>query len=190
MKFITKNFFRGVLFLLPITLTVYIGVTVFQKIDLLGRQILGPWIRGERLLTGIGFIVTIGFIVLVGYVSSLWLGASFFNWIERQFIRTPLMRGIYGTIRDTVHSFFGEKKFFSQAVLVDFPKLGYKKIGFVTQGSAAFIEGEQEKMVVYLPHSFQISGEMIVVSKEHVKFLDLPPETALKMIMSAGIAKS
>ena len=65
-----------------------------------------------------------------------------------------------------------------------------QRLGFVTQESSVLIEGEKEKMIVYLPHSFQVSGEMIVVPKENVKFLSLPPETALKMIMSAGIVKS
>ena len=190
MRFITRNFFKGILFLLPITLTLYICYSVFIKVDHLGQKILGPWITEGTILTGIGFIFTILFVVLVGYVSSFWLASSLFNWIEGQFVRSPLLKGLYGTIRDTVHSFLGDKKFFSQSVLVQFPDRGYEKLGFVTQDPPTFIDQGEEKIVVYLPHSFQISGEMVVVPKTNVRYLDLPPEVALKLIMSAGIVKN
>src|SRR3989344_3171174 len=190
MKSLTQNFFKGILVLLPITLTAYLAYFLFTRIDRLGRVILSQWIVREDILTGLGFIFTILFIVLVGYISSFWATSAALKWIESQFVRTPLMKGVYGTIRDTVHSLFGEKKFFSQSVLVDFPALGYQRVGFVTQDPPTFFEGGEEKIVVYLPHSFQVSGEMIVIPKSRVKFLDLPPETALKLVMSAGIAKN
>jgi len=190
MKFLTHNFFKGLVVLLPITLTAYLAYFLFTRIDRLGRAVLSQWIVREDILTGLGFIITMAFIVLVGYVSSYWATSAALKWLESQFVRTPLMKGVYGTIRDTVHSFLGEKKFFSQCVLVDLPALGYKRVGFVTQDPPAFFEGGKEMIVVYLPHSFQVSGEMIVIPKSSVKFLDLPPETALKLIMSAGIAKN
>lgn len=190
-RFITKHFFQGILVLLPISLTVYISVNVFQAVDHLGRNVLGQWVPDpeSNLLTGFGFIATVLFIVLVGYFSSLWIGGHLFRWIETIFIRSPLIKTIYGLIRDTVHSIFGEKKFLSRVVLLDLPNLGYKRLGFVTQEPITFVDGEEEKIVVYMPHSFQVSGEMILISKKSVKFLDIPPEIALKLIMSAGIVK-
>lgn len=190
MKFLTKYFFQGILVLLPISLTIYISVIIFQKVDLLGKTVFGRWIPEGAMLTGIGFLGTIVFIFLVGYGSSLWLGAHILRWVENLLIRSPIIKGMYGLIRDTVHSIFGEKKFLSQAVLIDLPNLGYKRLGFVTQDPVTIVDGEQEKIVVYMPHSFQISGEMILVPKERVRFLNLPPEVALKIVMSAGIVKT
>ena len=94
MKFLSRNFFRGILFLAPISLTVYIAYVIFEKIDVLGRKVLGNWIEKEAMLTGIGFLFTILFIVLVGYLSSIWIADSFFKWVDRQFVRSPLARGI------------------------------------------------------------------------------------------------
>ena len=190
MRFVTRNFFKGILFLLPITLTLYICYSIFSKIDRLGQKILGEWITARPVLTGIGFLFTTLLIVLVGYTSSFWLTSSLFKWVENQFARSPLIKGLYVTIRETVNSFLGDKKFFSQSVLVRFPDRGYEKLGFVTQDPPTFIDRGEEKIVVYLPHSFQISGEMAVVLKTNVRYLDLPPETAFKLIMSAGIVKN
>ncbi|OGR82494.1 MAG: hypothetical protein A2902_05630 [Elusimicrobia bacterium RIFCSPLOWO2_01_FULL_64_13] len=190
MRALTRYFFQGVLLLLPITITIYLLVIVFQKVDAIGQVVLAQWVPEGALRTGFGFLGTVGFIILVGTISSHWLGAALFDWVERQFARSPIVRGMYGLIRETVHSVFGKKKILSQAVLVDLPKLGYKRVGFVTQDPVTFTDGEEEKIVVYMPHSFQISGEMIVVPKASVRFLNIPPETAFKMVMSAGIAKT
>ena len=189
MKFLTRNFFKGILLLLPITLTLYICYSIFLKIDHLGQKILGEWITAGPVLTGIGFLFTILLIVLIGYLSSFWLASSIFSWIEGQFSQSPLIKGLYSTIRETVNSFLGDKKFFSQSVLVRFPDRGYERLGFVTQDPPAFMDKGEEKIVVYLPHSFQISGEMVIVPKANVRYLDLAPEIALKLIMSAGIVK-
>lgn len=186
MKFLTKNFFRGILFLAPITLTIYIVYTVFQSVDRLGNQIFGAWM-GSKMLTGIGFLLTIALIILAGYLSSVWIGSTVFRWIEKLFRKSPFVRGIYSMIREILHFFWGDKKFFSKVVLVSFPAAGYKKIGFVTQ--EAFLGRDQNQVVVYLPNSFQIAGTMIIVPKENIEILDMKPEDALKLILSGGIVE-
>ena len=93
MRFITRNFLKGILFLLPITLTIYICYSLFLKIDHLGQKILGGWFTPGPILTGIGFIFTILLIVLIGYISSFWLASSIFRWIEGQFAQSPLIKG-------------------------------------------------------------------------------------------------
>src|SRR3989338_8692988 len=100
MKFLTKNFFRGILVLTPTALTLYILYTIFHTVDRLGDKLFGRWISEGPLLTGIGFFLTLFLIVVTGYVSSVWIGSAFFDWIEKQFIRSPFVKGIYVTIRD------------------------------------------------------------------------------------------
>lgn len=190
MRFFTQNFFKGILVLLPISLTAYISYIIFVKVDGLGRLILGQWITKDSFFLGIGFIFTVLLISLIGYLSSFWITSTLIGWMERQLIRSPIVKGIYGTIRDAVHSMFGEKKVFSQCVLIDLPALGYKRLGFVTQDQPTFFEGGKELIVVYMPHSFQVSGEMIIVPKSMVTPLDIPADVAVKLIMSAGISKS
>ena len=189
MKFIVKNFLRGILSIVPVFLTLYIVYAVFKWVDNLGKNAVGVWLGQGTLLTGIGFALTIALITTVGYLSSLWLGAAFMTWIEKSFAKSPLLTGIYCTIRDTLHSFLGEKRFFSQAVSVHFPNEGYRRIGFMTRESSPLRGGDQDQIVVYLPHSFQISGDMVIVPRKNVEFLDLPPEKVMKMILSGGIVK-
>lgn len=193
MSFITRNFFRGVLVLAPFILTAYIFYLVFTTIDQLGRRFIRIWMEGlldtpgELGITGAGFVLTFILLVLVGYLSSMWIGSPFLQWLERQFLTSKITRGIYGAIRGTLGAIFGEQKIFSKVVLVNFPNLEYQRIGFVTQDSPSFIQNGEELTVVYFPHSFQVSGNMVVVPKRNVQNLEISTETALKMIMSAGI---
>lgn len=189
MKFLTRHFFRGILFLAPITLTIYIIYTIFEKVDRMGHRVLGAWLGEGTFSRGAGFLLTIAIITAIGYLSSLWLGSVFLGWIEKQFIKSTFLKGIYGTIRETFNVLFGEKKFASRGVLVTFPELGYKKMGFVTQDSLSFLTDCDDRVAVYFPHSFQVSGELLIVPKKNVQFLDLPSTTLFKMILSGGIVK-
>ncbi len=189
MQILTRNFFRGVIFLAPIGLTVYIFYSVFRIVDKIGLKLFGHWLGDGALQFGAGFAFTLTLIVLMGYLSSLWFGAIFLDWIENQFLRSPVAKGIYTTIRQVLDSILGEEKIFHKVVLVRFPNLGFKRIGFITQESPLFAEKGSEDIIVYFPHSFQISGNMLVVPRSNVEEVKISPEAALKMIMSGGLAK-
>lgn len=190
MKVLTKNFFKGFLFLAPIILTGYVFYLVFSTVDSLGSRILGVWIGSEKVLTGLGFLFTLFLFTLTGYLSSIWIGVAFFNWIERELLTNHATRFIYGAIRDTFTAIFGSQNIFSKVVLVDFPGTGAKMVGFITQERPpSFIKEAEEYVLVYFPLSFQFAGYMLVVKKKNTQILDIPPQTALKMIMSAGIVQ-
>lgn len=190
MKFITKHFIQGIAVLLPVALTAYLFYVIFVAVDGLGTRILSVWISKRYIITGIGFFLTVFLVTCAGYASSIWIGSPVFRWIENQFRSSSITRVIYGAIRDTTSAIMGRDKILSKVVLVNFPNLGFKRIGFVTQESSDFADDGDESTLVYFPHSFQISGNILIVPKSNVKFLDISTEKALKTIMSAGIVKS
>ena len=59
MKSLTQNFFKGLVVLLPITLTAYLAYFLFTRIDRLGRVVLSQWIVREDILTGLGFCFSV-----------------------------------------------------------------------------------------------------------------------------------
>ena len=66
-------FFKGIVFLAPFALTIYVCVRVFTTIDgLLGIPI-----------PGVGFLVTVALITLFGYLAQGLLTRSVFGVIER-----------------------------------------------------------------------------------------------------------
>jgi uncharacterized membrane protein len=148
---------------------------------------LGLWVP-ERAVSGIGFLATLAIVFMAGYASSKWLGQSIYAWIQNTLLRSKLTRSIYGTIHHTLSAIFGDKKVFNQVAIIDFPQLGYKRIGFVTQETLGIPDLDKKGMVVvYCPHSFQVSGNMFIVPAKNIQLIDMPAETALKLIMSAGM---
>lgn len=82
----------------------------------------------------------------------------------------------------------GEKRKFNKPVLVKIrtqPEIF--QIGFKTQKELAQL-GHANKVAVYIPHSYAVSGMLMIVDKENVTPLDMDPADAMKMAVSGGIA--
>jgi uncharacterized membrane protein len=62
-KKLTNYFFQGLLFLVPLVVTVYVFYIVFQKID----GLLRIPIPGVGVIPGVGFLATILLIILIGF---------------------------------------------------------------------------------------------------------------------------
>jgi uncharacterized membrane protein len=163
---------------------------VFVAIDRLGKYFLGIWVEDSHAWTGIGFLIAVGLITGMGIVSSRRLVVWFFAWIERQLLGSRITSGVYSVIHDTFSAIFGQRRLLTKAALVDFPEMGYQRIGFVTQESLSSLAGSLEgKVAVYFPHSFQVSGNMLIVPAKNIRPLDLSADKVLKMIMSGGIVQ-
>ena len=82
----------------------------------------------------------------------------------------------------------GDKKKFTQAVLVTMDEVnGIHKLGFITQNDLQVL-GLQGKVAVYLPHSYNFSGNFYIVSRERVTLLNLPGADVMKFIVSGGVS--
>lgn len=100
MRQLFKYFLTGIASLTPVLLTITIVSWLFKVGDnLLGnyyRSLLGIDIPGLGLLT----IVII--VVLVGYFTTWYVGKAFWNTVDQLFNRLPLVKSIYGIIKETV----------------------------------------------------------------------------------------
>ncbi|MGK7395588.1 MAG: DUF502 domain-containing protein [Candidatus Cyclobacteriaceae bacterium M3_2C_046] len=173
-----KYFFRGLLFLVPLTLTIYI---IIVSIDWLDSLI-------PVKVPGLGLLIIIVTITFFGYLGSTLLVKPIFDALEKLIIKLPLANLIYTSLKDLMAAFVGDKKKFNQAVLVTMNgDFGVQKMGFITQEDLSLL-GLPGKVAVYLPHSYNFSGNLFVVPRENVIFLDLPSSDVMKFIVSGGVA--
>ena len=190
MKQILKNFLnyflQGLLYIAPITLTIWGVVAIFEFIDglLIGYldQIL------ERHIPGLGIIVLLISITLIGLLGSSILFRPFIAYFDQVFAKAPLVKIIYTSVKDLVSAFVGQKKRFTEPVMVKIGK-GYdlEKIGFVTNTDLGFLGIEGGKVAVYLPHSYAWSGNLFIVPAENVRPIDASSTEVMKFIISAGV---
>ena len=62
------------------------------------------------------------------------------------------------------------------------------KLGFVTQDTFQAVNVE-DRVAVYFPHSYNFSGELFVVPKRNVVYLDVPSSDVMKFVVSGGVSR-
>lgn len=178
MKKISQYFLRGLLFLVPLVVTLYVIYWVFVRID---RLLNLP-------VPGLGFVVTIVFITLVGFAASNFLTRNIVHLVDRMFARLPLVKMIYTAIKDLVNAFVGDKKSFNRPVQVVIDReSNIRVIGFATRDSLDSI-GIENSIAVYLPQSYNFAGNLIIVDREQVIPMSADPGEVMKLIVSGGVS--
>ena len=176
---IVTFFFRGLLIAVPLAITAYILVMSIKWID--GLFAL-PWPGA-----GLG-ILLVGLIVL-GYLASFFLTKPIFTYFERLLARIPFVNLLYSSLKDLVDAFVGEKKKFDKPVIVQLDEGGSVfKMGFVTREEGLEKHGLGNLVSVYLPHSYNFSGNHFLVPKTRIRELPLKGPDAMKFIVSAGVS--
>lgn len=171
-------FFRGLLILVPIVVTIYLIVVSLQWVDSLI----------PLDVPGLGLVIVLGIIVVFGYLASTIIARPIFDLMEDIIVSIPLISPIYSSTKDLLSAFVGDKKKFTQSVLVTMDAAnGIQKLGFITQEDLQLL-GLTDKVAVYLPHSYNFSGNFYIVPKEQVTLLDLPSSDVMKFIVSGGVS--
>lgn len=179
MRRLFRYFLNGLLIMAPITLTIYIIMAILNWLDDVFD--LG--------IPGLGILAMVVLLTLVGFIGSSFLVRPFLILTERVFNRTPIVRIIYSSLKDLFSAFVGDNQKFNRPVMVRvFEHEDIYRIGFVTQETMLAVQME-DKMAVYFPDSYNFSGELFVVPKASVTYLDLPSSEVMKFIVSGGVSK-
>ena len=187
MKTLISYMLRGLLLLAPIGVTLVIFVEMFVYLDDKVNDFLKLIL--DFRVRGLGIIALLFIILLIGFLSSTLVFRPLFIMIEHGIARAPLVNIIYTSLKDFVAAFFSDKKKFNQPVVVNIngnPE--FQKLGFITRDDLGFI-GLKDKVAVYLPHSYNFSGNLFVVDAKNVTPLDVPVAEFMKFIVSGGITE-
>lgn len=174
-----RSFLQGLILLSPIALTGYLLYYIFMSIDSLVPS----------MPRGIGFLIILFVVTVIGYLGTrFFVGKWLFDSFSYLMTHTPGVKYIYSSIRDVISSFVGDKKRFNKPVWVcvnEGPEIW--RIGFLTQDNMTNL-GMEGKVAVYLPHSYAISGWVIVVNRNLVKPVHtMTAGEAMKFAVSGGI---
>jgi len=187
MKRFLKYFLRGILVVVPIGVTIFILVYVFNGLYSLFNYLL-PFINIPLLRLIAGLLFTFGGIFLIGVFASNFIGKKLIGLLNRIFNTVPLVKMLYNAIRDLVEAFAGEKKKFDKPVLVTLGTSSYAKvIGFMTRESLDNL-GLKDHVAVYLPQSYNFAGNVLIFPKEAVTPLDIESSEVMTFIVSGGVA--
>jgi uncharacterized membrane protein len=185
---LVSYFLKGLLYTVPLALTVYIIYRLFLLIDGLIPVLLGDLIPINH--RGLGILLVIALVTGVGIMGSSFLAKPIKNYFTRLIDSVPLVKTIYSSIRDLMSAFVGEKKRFDRPVLVKTNKeSGMEKLGFITAEDLSSLGIGDEKIAVYLPHSYNFSGNLFIVPQENVTLLNVNSSEVMKFIVSGGVTE-
>ena len=191
-KHIKSKFLTGLFILIPLIVTVYIIyliISFFEPIVApIVRNILNKITGRELYIPGAGFILFIIITYITGVFASNYFGKMALARGERLLKRIPVVKSIYGSVKDMTDAFSSDKvKSFKEVVLVEYPFPGRYTIGFVTKR----IQIEEKLFCsVFIPTTPNpTSGYLILIKEEGLTFLDVPTDDALKYIISLGTAR-
>lgn len=180
MSKLANYFLNGLLIVAPITLTVYILVGIFMWLD--GLLNLNGY-------PGLGLLTMLVLITIVGFIARSFAVRPLLVLMERILHRTPLVSIIYSSLKDLFDAFVGDNQKFNRPVLVcinEQPKA--YRMGFATHDDLTALH-RPDLLAVYYPHSYNFSGELQLVPKESVTYIDLPSSEVMKFVVSGGVSK-
>ncbi len=191
-KHIKSKFFTGLFILIPLIVTIYIVYAIISFFE----PFVGPLVKNvflrlsghEIYIPGIGFILFVVITYVTGMIASNYFGKTALSHGERLLKRIPVVKSIYGSVKDMTEAFSSDKvKSFKEAVLVEFPFPGRYTIGFVTK--RVEMEGKPFCTVFVPPTPIPTAGFLIMVREEELKFLDISIDAAVKYVISLGTTK-
>lgn len=173
-------FLRGLLVVVPLTIVLTAVWKAFEWLD--GLIIFD--------IPGLGILALLAIIIGAGFLASTLLFKPFEDIGNILLDRIPILKKLYGAIKDVVEALVGTKRKFDRPVLVRFLENSpLEKPGFITNEDLSRMGIEGDKVAVYMPHSFAWSGNVYIVPVEFVKPVDMKAGEMMTFIVSAGVVE-
>lgn len=180
MSKVVSYFLKGLIFVVPLALTIYVSIAVVQWLDnLIPLDI-----------PGLGLAIILLGTLMIGYLATYFITKPFFEFFERVLKKLPLVNMIYSSFNDLMTAFVGDKRKFDKAVIVKIDPHGtLERIGFVTNEDLKAIN-LPGKVAVYFPISYSIAGDLFIVDRQHITPLDIPSMEIMTFLVSGGMTDS
>lgn len=193
LTWLRNSFLAGVALVLPFVVTVALIWAVVAFIDTNVEPLVPAELSFLTRFPGGGVLIALVALTLVGALAGNLIGRWIVSAADRGIANLPLVRSIYGGAKQVFKQVAApERTSFKQAVLVEFPMPGAYAIGFVTNENAAEVVHDigAELVAVYVPQApIPTSGFLLYLPRTAFRPLAIPPDEALKRVISLGIIR-
>jgi uncharacterized membrane protein len=192
MKKIYKYFFRGLITVLPLALTLYLLYIFLAWTEKITLWLLSP-IIGGFYIPGMGLVSGVLIILLIGYLVSKPKVRRLLSIVELPFTNLPVVKSIYSSLKSFADYFSPTGKPGEQSVVIlRMPGHPLEIVGLITRRGfddlpEGFLPGE--RVAVYLPMGYMIGGYTVFVPVEWVQPIDMSVEEAMRSSLIAWMAR-
>lgn len=181
-----RYFLQGLLYLAPISVTLYLIFFIFDFVDGILERFLYSVLG--TVVPGLGILILVSIVTLVGFLGQTIIARPIKVFFKKVIESVPILNLVYSALTDLFQAFVGKEKKFNKPVMVLVnPVTNLEKLGFLTESDLRKLD-EKDKVAVYFPHSYNFSGELFIVPKEQVRPVNIAPGDAMKFIVSGGVA--
>ena len=189
-----KYFITGLLVWIPLIITVWVLNLLNGWMDA-SLLLIPKAYRPETLLgfyvPGVGVILTAALLFVTGLLTANLLGRRLVLLWESLLARIPVVKTIYGGVKQVSDTLFsGKGQAFRKALLVRYPHQGAWAVAFQTgqpHGEIAAILKEDHVSVFIPTTPNPTSGFFMIMPKKDVIELNMSVDAALKYIISMGV---
>lgn len=140
-----------------------------------------PWMQPV-----LAVVMTLLVLYVLGWLTSVVIGRQVFGLFESILERLPFVAKVYTSVRQLLDSMMAKKETNQRVVLVDFPIVGQKSIGFLTRTLVDSNTGE-ELAAVLLPNAINPTSAFLqLLPMTRVTLTDLNMEQAMSMLLTGG----
>ncbi len=192
-KRLSQYFFRGLITVLPLGLTVYLLFLFVTFLESMAMSVIRP-IVGDFYLPGLGIALAVLAILALGFLISQDFTSRLVSWVELPFTNLPVIKSIYSSLKNFADYFAPHNKQDSQQVVrLSAPGSELSIVGLVTRQSMSDLPkglANDDQIAVYLPMGYMIGGYTVFVPRAWVEPVDMSVEEAMRSALIAWMASS
>jgi uncharacterized membrane protein len=199
MSRIRNYFLTGLVLVGPLYITANLTWWFINWVDDVVRPLIPAAYRPETYLPvhipGTGLIIAFLALTVLGFLTANLVGRTLVEFGENVLNRMPVVRPIYKSLKQIFETLFSNSgSSFRRVGLVEFPGPGMWSLVFLSQPPGANIGArlpEGEHISAFMPCTPNpTTGFFFYVARREVIDLDITVETAMTLLMSAGMAQS
>lgn len=187
--------FAGIVVTAPVSITFLIVWQILDFLDTTASRLIPDRYDPANYLPfgipGIGIILMLAILTFIGWFAAGFVGRSLMRTGERVLDAMPVVRSIYGALKQIFETVLAESsRSFREVVLIEWPRRGVWVIGFVTGPTKGEIASrfDGEFVNVFVPTTPNpTSGFLVFVPTRDIIHLDMPVEDGVKLVISGGI---
>lgn len=193
---VRASFVAGLLLITPLAVTIFVLQFVFTRLT----GVLNPVVQTTRLTAYtanieifaqvLAALLIAVVITTLGFLASWSLGQRLFGGLERAVGLVPVVRTVYFGVRQVSESLTKRDDRFESVVVVEYPREGVYRLGFVTSDGANAIDDAtgEETVAVFLPHSPNpTAGALVMVSPDQLHEVDMSVSRGLRLVVTTGL---
>lgn len=188
---INSLFIKGLLTLLPISLTISLLIWIIRSLETSFGTALTTLLPYRFYVPGLGLVLAITAILLAGLLVENYLAGPLFRRFEILLKRAPIIRTIYSPLKDLADLFSrAQGSAHGQRVVFVQTAPGIESLGLVMRDNFDDLPPHAVptgKLAVFIPLSYGFGGFTVVVDRSAIRDAGLPAERALQLAITGWV---